>query len=48
MPIFSSFLPTLKPLNLRSTMNAEMPLMPLDLSVIAITVNTLAMPALVM
>ena len=35
MPIFSSFLPMEKPGISFSTMNAEMPLVPLDLSVIA-------------
>ena len=48
MPILSSFFPMEKPLKPRSTTNAEMPLMPFDLSVIAITVNTCARPALVM
>ena len=48
MPILSSFLPMLKPGKLRSTMNAEMPLMPFDRSVTAITVKTCASPALVM
>ena len=35
MPIFFSFLPMEKPGKSRSTMKAEMPLVPLDLSVIA-------------
>ena len=47
-PILSSFFPTLKPGNPRSTINAEMPLTAFDRSVIAITVNTCARPALVM
>ena len=38
IPIFFSFLPIEKPGKSRSTMNAEMPRVPCDLSVIAITI----------
>ena len=41
-PIFTSCLPTEKPGKLLSTMKAEMPLVPLDLSVMAKTTNTSA------
>ena len=48
MPIFFSWAPTLNPGKPFSTMNAEMPLFPRLLSVIAKITNTLANPALVM
>ncbi len=48
MPIFFSWEPTLKPGKSFSTINAEMPLVPSSLLVMANTTNTLAKPALVM
>ena len=48
IPSFNSFLPTENPLKPFSTMKAEMPLVPFDLSVIAITMKTSALEALVM